>query len=638
MTHFAVIAPPLPGHFNPLLVLARELKGRGHTVTFVHMADAARLVEGKGAAFHAVGEADHPPGALKAYGDRLAKPTGLPGLLGTLKATAAQTDMLCRDLPAALLDIGADAVIADQTEAAGGLVARHLGLPFISTATALLLNREPGVPPPFVPWPYDPSEKGLVKNKGGYFVTDLLMTPMRRVLERHGAAFGLDPRADQGFSPLLTVAQMPKALDFPRQELPASFHYGSPWRDEMSPVPTNGAGLPDGAGKPLVFCSLGTLQGARGDLFEKVARAANDLGVHLLIAHGGLLSANAVERLSAVAEVRAFVPQREVLRRCSAAVLHCGMNTVLDALAMGVPLVAVPIAFEQPATAARLAHAGVARVVPAGKASRASLGRALEAVLTDQGVKTSAQHVADEMAKGGGVKSAADLVEQALLAGRMRLFSGVRLLQAAAVQLLELGLQRRHRGRIEKAEGDAALLALHRMMEPVGLHQALEIAAPRHMAKRPALMGQPVMHEEIEEAVGGHPDAHPQDRAPVVAPQIDEDDGEGREQQRIEIVALEDAFARLVVGLVPAPAPAMHDVFVGKPRHAFHGRHGGDDDERVDEDGHGPDVLCGGRAAPVRSAAAAMRVLVAPGPRCALFQIKCAAATRGAPNGAPARG
>ena len=413
MTHFAVVAPPLPGHFNPLLVLARELGARGHRVTFVHMADAARLVAGKGAEFAHVGEKDYPAGALDAYVARLAAPTGLFGLLGTLKATAAQTDMLCRDLPGVLKAIGAEAVIADQTEAAGTLVARHLKLRVVSTATALPLNREIGVPPPFVPWRYDPSEQGLVWNKGGYRITDLLMRPMRRVLERHGAAFGLDPFADGGFSPLLTVAQMPKGLDFPRAELPATFHYGSPWRDGAA-VPRMDQALPQVEGMPLLFCSLGTLQGGRIDLFHKVAFAARDVGARLLIAHGGMLSDGEAAQLSGLAEVRSFVPQQEVLKRCAAAVLHCGMNTVLDALAEGVPLVAMPIAFEQPATAARLAYAGVAEVVPAGRASRVRLANALRAVLTVPDYRLAARRVADEMAQGGGVKRAADLIEQAV--------------------------------------------------------------------------------------------------------------------------------------------------------------------------------------------------------------------------------
>lgn len=314
-----------------------------------------------------------------------------------------------------LTAIRAEAVIADQTEPAGTLVARHLGLPVVSTSTALPLNREIGVPPPFVPWPYDPTEKGLYWNKGGYQVTDFLMKPVTRVLQRHGAAFGLDPFADGGFSPLLTVSQMPRGLDFPRKELPASFHYGSPWRDATSPVPARGADWdrPDDP-RPLVFCSFGTLQGARADLFEKVARAAQSLGVRLLVAHGGLLPEVAARRLSASCEVRDFVPQGEVLARCAAAVLHCGMNTVLDAMAAGVPLVALPITFEQPATAARLAFAGVAEVVPAGKAGLPRLEAALGKVLRDPGYKAAALRIQAETAEGGGVARAADLILDAV--------------------------------------------------------------------------------------------------------------------------------------------------------------------------------------------------------------------------------
>ncbi|MEP9353652.1 glycosyltransferase [Xanthobacter sp. KR7-65] len=415
MTHFAIVAPPLPGHYNPLLVLARTLAARGHRTTFVHMADAERLVTGKGAGFAAVGARDYPAGALEKYVARLARPNGLWGLLGTLKATAAQTDMLCRDLPGVLREIGADAVIADQTEAAGTLAARHLGLPVISTATALLLNREPGVPPPFVPWPYEAGDKGVIRNNGGYRVTDLLMTPMRRVLKRHGTAFGLDPFADGGFSQRLTVAQMPRGLDFPRSALPETFHYGSPWRDAAG-VPKAEAPLPDQDGAPLVFCSFGTLQGGRSDLFRKVAQAAREVGVRLLIAHGGLLSRSEAQSLGEAAEVRAFVPQQEVLKRCAAAVLHCGMNTVLDAMAAGVPLVAMPIAFEQPATAARLAYAGVAEVVPAGRASRSRFAKALWAVLENPAYGQAARRVAAEMAGGGGVGRAADLIEAAVRA------------------------------------------------------------------------------------------------------------------------------------------------------------------------------------------------------------------------------
>ena len=57
-------------------------------------------------------------------------------------------------------EIGADAVLADRMEAAGGIIAEHLKLPFVSVASAQPINREPLVPLPFLPWGYDDTPWG----------------------------------------------------------------------------------------------------------------------------------------------------------------------------------------------------------------------------------------------------------------------------------------------------------------------------------------------------------------------------------------------------------------------------------------------------------------------------------------------
>ena len=147
MAHFAVIAPPLPGHFNPLLSLAAELVARDHSVTFIQMPDAAELVSGAGIGFHAIGSSTHPRGWLSSWVEPMAKLGPVRGVRPMLRRGASIMEMICREAPAALREIGADAVIVDQTAPEGGLVAEHLGLPFVSVANALPANREPGVPP-----------------------------------------------------------------------------------------------------------------------------------------------------------------------------------------------------------------------------------------------------------------------------------------------------------------------------------------------------------------------------------------------------------------------------------------------------------------------------------------------------------
>jgi MGT family glycosyltransferase len=409
VAYFAFIASPLPGHYNPLLVLAAELRARGHRTTFVHMGDAARLVEGSGSGFAAIGRAAYPPGSLDRWNAAMARLGGPLSLVRMIRGVAAMTDMIASEAPATLRALGVDAIVADQMEPAGGLVAEGMRLPFVTTATGLPINRERGVPPPYLGWRYDPSEAGARRNEGGYRVADLLMRPVGQVIERHSRALGIRVRrqTEDCFSPFAQLSQGVAAIDFPRAALEPGFHHLGPFRTADEEQFT----LSQQDERPLVFCSLGSLQGARAAIFHKVAAACRDLGLRLVIAHGGKLGADAIAALPGTPMVYDFVPQRAVLKQAALAVSHAGFNTVLDALSFGVPLVTIPIAFEQPATAARLHHAGVAEVLKPGKLGGQGLHQAIEAVLREPRYRERAQAVAADIASAGGVRRAADLAE-----------------------------------------------------------------------------------------------------------------------------------------------------------------------------------------------------------------------------------
>ena len=413
LAHFAVIAPPLPGHLLPLLALARELAARGHRLTFVHQADVGRSIPSDHGriGFHAVGESSHPPGSLDVVTARMARLGSLAGVRSMIGDVAAATDMLASELPQALPALGVQAVIADQMEPAGGLAAEALGLPFVTTATGLPINREPNIPPPYVPWPFFGNAFGRWLNRGGYRVSALLMRPIRHTLAHHCRRLGLPVRrrAEQFFSPTAQLAQAVRGLDFPRQALEPNFHYLGPFRG----AETGETGLPPADGRPLVYCSLGTLQGSRVQLFGAVAAACDALGLRLLIAHGGKLRAEDAATLAGDPIVRAWVPQTEVLRHVSLAVTHAGFNTVLDSLHAGVPLVALPLAFEQPATAARLHRSGAGAVLWRGH-TPARIARAMEQVLGSPSYRTRARALGAEIDAAGGVRRAADLVEASL--------------------------------------------------------------------------------------------------------------------------------------------------------------------------------------------------------------------------------
>ena len=401
--HLAVLTSPLPGHLNPTQVLARALNARGWRVTVVHVGAARRFVTEPGLGFAALpGAADE---QFNAFLDTLIEPTGPVRLNRMIRATATMTDGLLEHAPAVLERIGATAVLADAVEPAGPLIAQRLGLPCAVTITGLPLLGEADVPPPFLGWRYRDDRWGRFRNRGGYAVTDLLMRPITRVLAARRRAWGLALDA----APRVQVAQCPQTLDFPRRALPLTFRYGTPWRSEVG----DDVALPED-GRPLVFCSLGTLQGARRDLFAMMAQACADIGARAVIGHGGRLLRAEEAALPGDPLVRAFWPQAPVLRRCSAAVLHGGFNSVLDALAAGVPIVALPIGFEQPATAARIARIGAGRVLSPRWLSTGRLAGALRAVIEQPGYARAARWLAAEIAAGTGAAGAADAITASL--------------------------------------------------------------------------------------------------------------------------------------------------------------------------------------------------------------------------------
>jgi MGT family glycosyltransferase len=167
-------------------------------------------------------------------------------------------------------------------------------------------------------------------------------------------------------------------------------------------------------GRPLVYASLGTLQNGSEDIFRIIADACAGLDAQLLISLGGGLDPERLGILSGDPVVVKYAPQLEIVKLAAAVITHAGLNTTLESLAEGVPLVCIPMGNDQPGVAARVAARGAGVVVPRRRLNAKRLRSAVRAVLKDEKYRSAAREMKAAILRVDGLERAADIIEDAL--------------------------------------------------------------------------------------------------------------------------------------------------------------------------------------------------------------------------------
>jgi zeaxanthin glucosyltransferase len=179
-----------PGHYYPLTALGRRLQSRGHEVVCFQVADLEPAIRAAGLRFRQIGREDFPLGALRARDEEVCKLTGLAGMRCALRGIGQKAMMLFRDAPAAIQGAGVDSLNVDQIEMAGGTVAEHLGLPFVSVAAALPINLDVSVPPGNLPWPYGTGVRARLRNWLGNAACEWTYSGVVSTINRQRRAWG----------------------------------------------------------------------------------------------------------------------------------------------------------------------------------------------------------------------------------------------------------------------------------------------------------------------------------------------------------------------------------------------------------------------------------------------------------------
>jgi UDP:flavonoid glycosyltransferase YjiC (YdhE family) len=377
------------GHALPALALARELRSRGHEVTLYAPPRWRETATAIGLSFE--------PGESA---PRMLATRGEQGVAEELAAAArADAEDLTR--------IGPDAVVRDAMSTAPALAAELAGIPQAKLLAHPYPGIEPGYPTFMVGMVPPRTPVGRFAWRGVVPVIRPAMRRARARLDHARSLLGLGPldgfdwgRASTG--PTL-VATFPQ-LEHPRA-WPADVHVTGPM---IFDPPHEGTELDDD-GRPLVV--VGSSTALEPDaLVDATMRALEGEPVRVLATLGSA-GATWPRPLTSNAVVSDWVDYADVMPRAALVVCPGGHGTVARALAEGTPVLVSPATGEQATNGARVAWAGVGRMVPRRLLGARSLRWAIRELLDDPSAAERAQELARWSRAHDGAVAGADVVE-----------------------------------------------------------------------------------------------------------------------------------------------------------------------------------------------------------------------------------
>ncbi|MBQ7849555.1 MAG: hypothetical protein IJ343_07540 [Clostridia bacterium] len=337
---------PFAGHTNPTLPLAKALVQAGHEVTYVNAACMRERIEATGAAFVPYrGFPAHPTEEQK-------KRLSFRACFDTALALKGQADLL----------------IYEMFFYPGFTLAQRLGVPCIRQ------------------W-----------SQPAWSVEGWLNRPFRFRLSAQlldGQIMSADDRAHMGQTdrslsgaslndkPALNIVYLPEEMQDCRED------FGDEW--VFLPPAAEAGGEPalldyDALPRPLAYISLGSIISNRG-FCREIIRAFGGKAASVIL-NTGRIDPASLGRIPANIHAFSGVPQVQVLSHADVFLTHCGMNSVNEAIACGVPMVAMPFVNDQPGNAARLVELGAAKRVRSFPSRGKRLYEAVCAVAGDAQMK-----------------------------------------------------------------------------------------------------------------------------------------------------------------------------------------------------------------------------------------------------------
>ncbi len=391
MAKFVFIVPPLTGHVNPTLSIGATLLERGHQVAWISLDQQLQHKLPKGGELLLIqyDQTDEEKRESENYLDIISKKVvyGIDSIKFLYEDVLIPLNRHCYNGIIPLLKVyQPDLVIGDHQLFATSIAAKKLGLPYATTVTApaaiKIMNELPKV--------HEWEEKQII------------------ALQQE---LGVEENRALDCSDLLTLV-LTSQYFFGEMDLKSNFQFTGPVLAERRVSSEFDWEKFNSNPRKKILVSIGTTfdHEHKKAFFQKVIDAFKDENLMVVVVSDPQLFEEWPENFMVYQQV----PQLDLLPHLDGVVSHGGHNTVSETLSNGLPLVVIPIAYDQSHVAGRVVRTGAGERLNFNRFKAHHLKEAVQNILTNPEYKKAAEIVRKSFAEAGGSATAANLLENAI--------------------------------------------------------------------------------------------------------------------------------------------------------------------------------------------------------------------------------
>ena len=294
-----------------------------------------------------------------------------------------------------------DLVIYDFVSLAAQIIIENLGIPSIKFFTTYASNEH-----------YNLLAQSFAKHDNP---TQADFQQAQALIDEHCSAAGypgyplivaMNKVAEQNFV-FLPRALQPEGLSFDGR-----FHFVGPCFEPGDTVAAE-ALIPPGEG-PVMVISLGSLFHEWPEFFQNCISAFGNTAWRVVMSIGTRLDPSVLGVIPANFTIRPHIPQVGLLPHADVFITHGGMNSTMESLSYGVPMVVIPQIEEQAITARQVAELSLGVYLDRAEVSVTTLSEAVATVYGSESIRAPVAKMQSNIREAGGPVKASAIVENLL--------------------------------------------------------------------------------------------------------------------------------------------------------------------------------------------------------------------------------